>query len=343
MIVWTSALAVLAMLCGLAALFHRWVLYPVRLLQRGRASRGAGGVRLPDRPEDRRRDAGAGRGVQRHDRPAQRHLRRPRAPGPGAEPAARPLRAAGGRRVPRRRAWPTRSTTRWPRSPSAPRRWRAASAPMLDDRRRRPTPRSSRNYLRMIQEEAFRCKSITEKLLDFSRCGEIQRERTDLAGLIQGVVEMIRHMGKYRGKQIVFQPREAVMAHVDEPGDQAGRPEPGGQRAGLHGGRRHAPDRPPPRRGDGRDGLRRRRLRHAARGAGEHLRAVLHPPQGRQGDGPGAVDHPPDRQPAPGRDHGHQPRRGPGRDVHRPAPGPPGRRRPPPRPGPSPQRAIARA
>jgi signal transduction histidine kinase len=72
-----------------------------------------------------------------------------------------------------------------------------------------------RNYLRMIQEEAFRCKSITERLLDFSRCADIQRERTDLAGLIQGVVEMIRHMGKYRGKSIVFQPREVVMAHVD--------------------------------------------------------------------------------------------------------------------------------
>ena len=67
----------------------------------------------------------------------------------------------------------------------------------------------------MIQEEAFRCKRITEKLLDFSRCGEIQRERTDLAELVQGVVEMIRHMGKYRGKKIVFQPREAVLAHVD--------------------------------------------------------------------------------------------------------------------------------
>src|SRR5205085_11276564 len=42
-IVWTSALAVLAMLCGLTALFHRWVLYPVRLLQRGvrRVARGS--------------------------------------------------------------------------------------------------------------------------------------------------------------------------------------------------------------------------------------------------------------------------------------------------------------
>jgi signal transduction histidine kinase len=72
-----------------------------------------------------------------------------------------------------------------------------------------------RNYLRMMQEEAFRCKRITEKLLDFSRCSEIQRQRTDLVGLVQEVVEMIRHMGKYRTKQIAFHPREAVMAHVD--------------------------------------------------------------------------------------------------------------------------------
>src|SRR6185312_14597796 len=53
-----------------------------------------------------------------------------------------------------------------------------------------------RNYLRMIQEEAFRCKRITEKLLDFSRCGDLRRQRTELAGLVQGVVEMVRHMGK---------------------------------------------------------------------------------------------------------------------------------------------------
>ena len=71
------------------------------------------------------------------------------------------------------------------------------------------------NYLKMIQEEAFRCKNITEKLLDFSRCNDIKRERTELAGLIQGVVDMIRHIGKYTGKNIIFHPREAVMAYVD--------------------------------------------------------------------------------------------------------------------------------
>ena len=42
-IVWTSALMVLAMLCALMFMFHRWVLYPVRLLQRGvrRVARGS--------------------------------------------------------------------------------------------------------------------------------------------------------------------------------------------------------------------------------------------------------------------------------------------------------------
>ena len=42
-IVWLSALAVLAMLIALAVLFNRWVLYPIRLLQRGvrRVARGS--------------------------------------------------------------------------------------------------------------------------------------------------------------------------------------------------------------------------------------------------------------------------------------------------------------
>jgi len=41
-------------------------------------------------------------------------------------------------------------------------------------------------YLKMIQQEALRCKDITQKLLDFSRTGERKREPTDLAALIKG-------------------------------------------------------------------------------------------------------------------------------------------------------------
>ena len=48
-------------------------------------------------------------------------------------------------------------------------------------------------YLRMIQQEAFRCKQITQKLLDFSRSGG-RREPTELSGLITDVLEVAQHL-----------------------------------------------------------------------------------------------------------------------------------------------------
>ncbi|HEX3997729.1 MAG TPA: HAMP domain-containing sensor histidine kinase [Pirellulales bacterium] len=72
-----------------------------------------------------------------------------------------------------------------------------------------------RRYLRMIQTEAFRCKEITEKLLDFSRLGDVQHQPTDLSELIQGVIDMVRHLGKYQKKQINFSPAGPVVAEVN--------------------------------------------------------------------------------------------------------------------------------
>jgi signal transduction histidine kinase len=60
-------------------------------------------------------------------------------------------------------------------------------------------------YLRMIQEEAFRCKSITESLLAFSRTSERRREPTDLRGLVQSVLDVTQHLHNHRGKQITFE------------------------------------------------------------------------------------------------------------------------------------------
>ena len=71
------------------------------------------------------------------------------------------------------------------------------------------------NYLRMIQTEAFRCKGITEKLLDFSRIGPGKRESTELGELVRGVIEMLGHMGKYQRKHIGFAPCKAVTADVN--------------------------------------------------------------------------------------------------------------------------------
>jgi signal transduction histidine kinase len=212
-IVWTSALTVLAMLFALAALFHRWVLYPVRLLQRGvrRVAFGQFDYRIELKTGDEMQAlaeafndmttrlsatyADLERQVQERSRQL---VRSERLAGVG-------FLAAG---VAHEINNPLASIAFC--SEALENRLR----PLLDARDSADA-RVAGNYLRMIQEEAFRCKRITEKLLDFSRCNDIQRQRTDLVDLVHGVVEMLRHMGKYRGKQIVFNPREAVFAHVD--------------------------------------------------------------------------------------------------------------------------------
>ncbi len=212
-IVWSSAVMVLGMLCGVTFLFHRWVLSPVRMLQRGvrHVARGSYDYKVNLKSGDEMQDlaeafndmtaqisltyADLERQVQERSRQL---VRSERLAGVG-------FLAAG---VAHEINNPLASI--------------AFCAEALDHRLARfladagdPELRTVVKYLKMIQEEAFRCKSITEKLLDFSRCNDITRERTDLSGLIQGVVDMIQHIGKYRGKRVIFHPREAVMAHID--------------------------------------------------------------------------------------------------------------------------------
>jgi signal transduction histidine kinase len=73
------------------------------------------------------------------------------------------------------------------------------------------------SYLRMIQQEAFRCKEITQKLLEFSRVGERQRQMTDLAQLIQSVISMVHHLQSSKGKELVFEPRDTPRVPVNAP------------------------------------------------------------------------------------------------------------------------------
>ncbi|WP_165073978.1 sensor histidine kinase [Paludisphaera rhizosphaerae] len=212
-IVWTASLIVLAMLCGLMALFQRWVLNPVRLLQRGvrRVARGSFDYKIDLNSGDEMEDLAAAFNEmtarismtyadleqQVHERSRQL-VRSERLAGVG-------FLAAG---VAHEINNPLASIAF---CSEALENRVGALAGSADD----PDHRVISNYLKMIQEEAFRCKNITEKLLDFARCGDIKRERSDLPSLIQGVVDMIRHIGKYRGKTILFQPKEAVLAHVD--------------------------------------------------------------------------------------------------------------------------------
>ena len=71
------------------------------------------------------------------------------------------------------------------------------------------------SYFKMIQSEAFRCKEITEKLLDFSRMGEVKHASVELRDLIQGVIDMVRHLGKYQNRHLQFKSGEPIIAPVN--------------------------------------------------------------------------------------------------------------------------------
>jgi signal transduction histidine kinase len=212
-IVWTASLTVVGLLLALALLFHRWVLHPVRLLQRGvrRVARGRFDYQIDLKTGDEmqalaeafndmttRLSATYADLEQQVLERSKQLVRSERLAGVGflaagvAHEINNPLASIAFCSE----ALETRLTSLLEKSESG-------DAPVV------------RNYLRMIQDEAFRCKRITEKLLDFSRCNDIQRQRTDLASLVREVVEMIEHMGKYRSKTIAFNPRDAVMAHID--------------------------------------------------------------------------------------------------------------------------------
>jgi two-component system NtrC family sensor kinase len=70
-------------------------------------------------------------------------------------------------------------------------------------------------YLELIQAEAFRCKGITEKLLDFSRLGEVRRQPTAVMALVADVAEMLRHVGRFAGRTIEIEPGPDVLAMVN--------------------------------------------------------------------------------------------------------------------------------
>lgn len=212
-IVWISAVMVLGMLCGLMFLFQRWVLFPLRVLQRGvrHVARGSFGYKINLQSGDEMQAlAEAFNDMTAKISLTYAELERQVQERSGQLVRSERLAGVG---------FLAAGVAHEINNPLAS---IAFCAEALDHRLERllnsstdPDHRVVANYLKMIQEEAFRCKSITEKLLDFSRCNDIKRERTELVGLIQGVVDMIRHIGKYTGKSIVFQPREAVMAYVD--------------------------------------------------------------------------------------------------------------------------------
>ena len=72
-----------------------------------------------------------------------------------------------------------------------------------------------RNYLRLIQDEAFRCKGITDGLLDFARIGDLRCESVNLTAAVKDVVEMVGHHGDYKEKEVVCDISQDVVAAVN--------------------------------------------------------------------------------------------------------------------------------
>ena len=72
-----------------------------------------------------------------------------------------------------------------------------------------------KRYLELIQNEAFRCKGITEKLLDFSRLGEVRRQATALVALVADVADMLRHVGRFAGRTIEIDEGPDVLVMVN--------------------------------------------------------------------------------------------------------------------------------
>ena len=94
-----------------------------------------------------------------------------------------------------------------------------AAATTVDESRYDPAELNVlRKYLKRIQDEAFRCKGITERLLDFSRLGDSQRKQSsDVHELVEDVIGLVEHLAPYRSKKIEFVGQRGLTAWVSPP------------------------------------------------------------------------------------------------------------------------------
>lgn len=70
-------------------------------------------------------------------------------------------------------------------------------------------------FLKMIQEEAFRCTEITKKLLAFSRGGDLKREQGDVVNVVQSVLDIVQHVPGCKGKRVEFRASGPMLAWIN--------------------------------------------------------------------------------------------------------------------------------
>jgi signal transduction histidine kinase len=208
---WASAIAAATLLAALGALSYRWVFRPLRLLGNGsrRVAAGDFGFRLKLDTSDEMAELAAALNDMterfeeiRDDLDRQVQLRT-REVIRSEQLASVGFLAAG---VAHEINNPLASI--------------AMCAESLESRLEGLAPddgeaRIVKRYLELIQNEAFRCKGITEKLLDFSRLGEVRRQATAMVALVADVADMLRHVGRFAGRSIEIDDGPDVLVMVN--------------------------------------------------------------------------------------------------------------------------------
>jgi len=208
---WASALAAATLLAALGALSYRWVFRPLRLLGNGsrRVAAGDFGFRLKLDSSDEMAELAAALNDMterfeeiRDDLDRQVQLRT-REVIRNEQLASVGFLAAG---VAHEINNPLASI--------------AMCAESLESRLEGLAPDDAdaqivKRYLELIQNEAFRCKGITEKLLDFSRLGEVRRQATAMMALVADVADMLRHVGRFAGRTIEIDEGPDVLVMVN--------------------------------------------------------------------------------------------------------------------------------
>ena len=208
---WASALAAAALLAALGALSYRWVFRPLRLLGNGsrRVAAGDFGFRLKLDSSDEMAELAAAlndmteRFEEIRDDLDRQVQFRTREVIRSEQLASVGFLAAG---VAHEINNPLASI--------------AMCAESLESRLEGLAPDDAdaqivKRYLELIQTEAFRCKGITEKLLDFSRLGEVRRQATAMMALVADVADMLRHVGRFAGRSIEIDQGPDVLVMVN--------------------------------------------------------------------------------------------------------------------------------
>nr|WP_286765681.1 HAMP domain-containing sensor histidine kinase [Rhodopirellula sp. UBA1907] len=73
-----------------------------------------------------------------------------------------------------------------------------------------------RENLQRIEGEAFRCKSIIEKMLLFSRMGQVEKTAFDIVPLVNDVIEMVGTLGKYKCQSLRLLGDESAIVYAND-------------------------------------------------------------------------------------------------------------------------------